>query len=465
MNLARLAGIAWGRRWVVLTPMICSVLGGVYVILTFPPRYEATSRVMLDIIKADPITGFRVSSKNYDAYVASQASIIRDDQVAGRVVDDMGWLDNADLAATYAQANDKTGDFRHWVARRIIYGTGVEIVGDTNILAIKYQSTSPELARVVADNLRSAYIQETVDQQRETSRAGGEHLALQANRERNRLLQLQVAKGALERETGIVMSDGAPDTDIHTLRGLEGASAMPVAVPKAVRGRRGQGAALTIQLAQLDSAIAAASKVLGPNHPMLLGLQRRREELAKQLPAGQALGADEGQSARQRQQSVSTLITRQAGKILSQGDKVLALHLIDDEIARRRKLYKKATENSGALLQLANINDTNLTPVGETTVDPDPKFPNLPLILLGSGGFGLAGGLLLAFFLETLARRVRGAADLGSAVPAPVIATIPRYAIAQAKRDRSKPPKVGRVKIKVERPPKASRRKPKLASA
>src|SRR6185437_9893989 len=154
MTLGRLWRILWGRRLIVLTPTICTLLGGLVVILTFPPRYEATTRVILDIIKPDPVTGFQVSDKMHDAYVASEINMLRTDEVTGAVVQAMGWLENPDMVAAWQSSPDKGDDLRRWAGRRLAFSIGAEVVPDTNILEIKFDSTAPDLAKLVADNIR-----------------------------------------------------------------------------------------------------------------------------------------------------------------------------------------------------------------------------------------------------------------------------------------------------------------------
>lgn len=467
MKLSRLARIAWSRKLLVMTPVACSLLGGIFVIVTFPPRYEATSRVMLDIIKPDPITGFSVSSKNYDAYVNTQARIIRDEQVGGRVVEEMGWLENPDMLAAWQAAPDKGDDFRRWAARRITFGTGVQMVEDTNILAIKYQSTAPDLARVVADNIRTAYLEETVGQQRASARAGSIQYGAQADRERDRLLELQVLKSNLERATGLVSSDGAPDTDSRHLRGL--LHTVPTGKGQ-VAGRDGNKA-LRLQLQQMNMTLETTSQALGPNNPQLVQLRSQRDLLANQLALAEPHQASPGENVINRAQLTATLIGRQVEKILDQGDKALALKLVQDEIDRRRRLYLGVTQRAGELGELAEVADANLTAIGATTVNPVPKFPNIPLILGGSGGLGLFVGLLLAFLTEALGRRVRTVEDLRSAIPVGNLGALPRIALAHNPQvrvkvaRRPKPPKPPKAAKAQEPNAKEAKRKWKLARA
>jgi len=171
MNFVRLFKILWGRRLFVLAPTVATLIGGVVVIMTFPPRYEATNRIILDIIKPDPVTGFQVSDKMYDAYISSEINMLRNDDVTGRVVEAMGWLENPDMVAAWQSAPDKGDDLRRWAGRRLSFGIGADMVTDTNVMEIKFQSTAPELAKLVADNIRTSFIEASIAQTRDSARA------------------------------------------------------------------------------------------------------------------------------------------------------------------------------------------------------------------------------------------------------------------------------------------------------
>ncbi len=464
MNLVNLGRIIAGRWLIVLLPMIFSLLGGAFVSVTFPTRYEASSRVMLNIIRADPITGFKVSAKGFDDYINAEMGLIHDEQVTGRVVDAMGWLENPDMLAAWQAAPDKGDDFRKWAAKRLVYGVGTAMVPETNIMEIKYQSTSPELARVIADDLRTAYIDATVGQQRDSARGSAANYAKQADRERERLIQLQIIKGNLERTTGIVVSDLQRDQDSRQLQGLV-RSPQVGGLPRSRRGRivgpnvAERGKVEKAQLSQLDLAITAAAQTMGPNNPTLLAMRQRRAVLADHVAAinGSTTVSD---LATRNAQMTAGLINQQVEKILSQGDKALALRLVTDEIQRRRNLYDKVSKRAGEQRELANLSDAGLTPIGVTSVNPTPVFPNNALILGGSGGLGLGCGLLLAFLLESFDRRVRAETDLRSAAPAPSLGAIPRFSLPKAPRVRAKREPRPR-RSPTPKPPRSAKPKPK----
>src|SRR3546814_1488217 len=71
-------------------------------------------------------------------------------------------------------------DFRRWLAGSIIAHTDAELVPGTNILEISYRSAEPEIARIVADALRDAYVDSNLSARREEARRNAEWFEGQA---------------------------------------------------------------------------------------------------------------------------------------------------------------------------------------------------------------------------------------------------------------------------------------------
>jgi uncharacterized protein involved in exopolysaccharide biosynthesis len=459
MTVWRLLRILWARRLFVLTPALCAVIGGIVVILTFPPRYEATTRVILDIMKPDPVTGFVLSGgeKMYDAYISSQVNMLRADEVTGRVVEAMGWLENSDIVSMWQAAPDKGDDLKRWVSHRIAPAIGGDMVPETNVMVITYDATSPDLAKLVADNVRTAFIEASIAQTRDSARASATNLSAQAERERERLIELQDIKANLERTSGLMLAEnGATDADRQAMQ-------VANSVPKAHKGAGvtfDDSAILKAQLQNIDSSIVAASHTLGPNNPIMMEMHRRRDFVAAQLEGSHP--ADPVASMTERRlAAIQALARSSAERVSSLSDKALALRLVQDEIQRRRMLFSKVSERAGQQLELSNVSDANLTPIGRTIVNPTPVFPNYALILGGCGVLGLMIGGLLAFIIEAMGRRTRGSEDLRGALDAPLLGVLPSMGSPQTPRTKVR----NLRQPKSKRAPAAARGKGKLASA
>ena len=459
--LKRVLRILWKRRLVVILAPVCVGLGAFTVMLTLPPQYEAVAKVQLDIVKPNPVTGFHVNSKNVESYITSQRQMIHDYQVTVRAATDLGWLDSPELQSQFAAsgAEDQGIEFGRWVAARIGGGMLVSPVPETNILAIRFRGASPDLARTVAEAVRNAYIEVTLDAARGAAAGSAAAQQQQAELARAKLLALENEKSQFERATGIMIQHNNVDTESAVLNAMSDASlnaGRPV-VPT--------GPSVTAnQLASLESSLEAASKTFGPNNPMLIALKQRKAVLEGQL-ARERSGANSTASAILNAQRLSqSQLSGQMSKVIGQRSDLMKLRLIQDQIDIWRQRFDMFTHGAQEQAQLANLATTTVSPVGETDAPKSPVFPNKPLIVGGALGLGAAFGVLLALFLEMLSRRVRVASDLRSVSATISLRPVPLVDLPTEapKTLAGRVPKVGAPRP---REPKAVRGKWKLARA
>ena len=120
MSIIQFLRILVARRLLILLAMVSVASGAILVAKILPPRWEASSRVMLNTIKPDPVTGL-VLGAAARSFVQTQLDLVTDYRVAGQVADKVGWMSDPDLIAAY-QRRSKTDDrdFRRWVADIVI---------------------------------------------------------------------------------------------------------------------------------------------------------------------------------------------------------------------------------------------------------------------------------------------------------------------------------------------------------
>lgn len=431
MDLMPLARILWGRRLIILVSTLSCLLGGLFVIATAPPLYQASSQVLLNFFKPDPITGFGVSSKGVDAYVTSQIRLIEDVQVAARVVDALGWPQNPELLAAYdTRAPGDQREFHEWAAPRIIGATSAGIVGDTNILEIRFVSGSPEFSKAVADDLRQAYIDANTASPRGAALATAQQLQKVAKEAQTKLLALQTQKSQLERESGVILQDTGQDLDNARLDALAG-SARPFRRARQARANK----AAADQLAILNTKVATATLRYGANNPTFQALRTRRDSLAAQLELSQNSRMTSAVNATQAQEKIhQDALNQQIAKVISQTAARSRLQLVQDQISALQKEYATSTQGANKLMQLTTVNMNTVQPIGEAVLRRKPVFPNKTLIIGGSTGFGLLIGLLLALLSEMMGRRVRSIQDLQKAAGAPLMGVVPQVRASRGTR-------------------------------
>lgn len=432
----------WARRAIVLTALIGTLIGAVVVWKTLPPRYAATSRVVLEVVQPDPVTGQVLNKETAAVYVRTQIEMIRDYEVAGRVVDELGWLQNPEFQAAYDTRTEGSDlDIRRWAAQPIMAATQANLQPDSNVLEITFRSTVPQNAQVVADALRRAYIAATIERRRAAAQSTSDWYLAQSEKTKATLARLEQTKMEFQRKTGVLLQ-GGDDMASQMLRSVAAITSRPVpaADPPQMRATR--------SLAETDSEIAQMSRSLGPNHPALLAAQRRRAALAS---AALEEGAATREGATRADASARALIDRLGSltaTVVSQREALAQAQQLQDEIDLLRLQFDSETGRSAKLRQDAEATAIGITPIGQTELPLSPEFPNPPLIVGGALVLGTGVGVMLALLTELLGRKVRTAEDLESATRTPVLATVP------PPPRRPRPPKVRAPRAKTARAPK-----------
>ena len=100
MSLIQFLRILMARWKMILATMLACLAVATTIAMLLPKRYPATARVLLDIGRADPVTGEVVSGRDR-GYVRTQVELIKDMRVAGQVVDQMGLANDPRTIAAY----------------------------------------------------------------------------------------------------------------------------------------------------------------------------------------------------------------------------------------------------------------------------------------------------------------------------------------------------------------------------
>jgi succinoglycan biosynthesis transport protein ExoP len=420
MSIVQFMRTLWARRLIILAATISCLVGGLLVTRILPPRWEASSRILLDLMKPDPVTGQAIASQATRAYVATQAELIQDYSVAGQVVDQIGWLSDPNLIRQYEKRpKGDTRDFRRWLAQIIMDGTKTKLVEGSNIMEIVYSSNSQNNAKAIADAIRQAYLDTTLSFRREEATRNATWYQAQADKAKAMLDTAERAESDFERQSGVFLADDKTDLETARLRALAGQVGMPAAA-----GPQGAapGSSLAAELTQIDAAIAQASQSLGPNHPDLQAMRAKRAAVVSELAqerANAAHGVASGGGP-----SLESTLESQKSRVLANSDKLERLRQMQAEVDLRREQFDKTSSRAAEYSQEAGVADTGMTPLGSAISPSKPAFPNVPLIVAGSLGLGLAMGVLVALLVELMGRRVRGPEDLLSFEDAPLLAVI-----------------------------------------
>jgi succinoglycan biosynthesis transport protein ExoP len=435
MSIAQFLRILMARRMVMIATLLLALVGAVALSFVLRPRYPATARILMDVIKPDPVSGQVISSSFVRGYTRTQIELITDYRVAGDVVDKLGWERDPLRVADFKANSNGTEDFRRYEARGIIEATDAKLVEGSNILEISYYAGNPIVARNVVTALRSAFIDASLRFRTDAAGRSADWYVDQAKKAQDALAAAEAAKSAFERTNGIVMAPGGADSETIKLESMQSAMLAARSAAGMLQGgvelradQSGPVVALKAQINAMDDAIAQASQRLGTSHPTYIAMTQRRALLQQQLGRETALAHSQGGSTVSATQSnasrLEAEVAAQKAKVLSLKPQLNDLAQLQREVDLRRIQYEKAAARAADLKLEADVSETGLVPLNDAVVSGVPTFPNKPLILaLGAAG-GLALGIVLAIITELVSRRIRGPEDLAHASKVAVLAVI-----------------------------------------
>ncbi len=421
MSIFQFLRILAARRLFLLTALFSCVTVATGMTFILPKRYKASARVLLDIVKPDPVTGQVIANQFLRAYTNTQIELIRDKQVAGLVVDQLGWETAPSVVNAYQSATAGKGhDLRQWLGDQIIDGTKADLIENSNIMEITYSAQSPDEAKKIVGLIRTTFIDSTLRTRRETAGKTADWYRDQVEKAKALLSNAEAARSLYARTNHIVLQSDNVDLENARLQALSSQSAAQTTAGSQVYVGDTAPAvnAAKTQLEQINQQLAQAAATLGPNHPNYQALLRQKTvmdaEVSRERMTAHTYIKGNAQAAFETQKSI----------VIAQREKVDQLNLMQRDIDVKRQQYMEASKRFGELRMEADVGEAGLSPLGDPVVPEKPYFPNKPLIIGGAIGFGAAFGIVMSLLIELTRRRVRGGEDLVYAAQVDVLSFI-----------------------------------------
>jgi succinoglycan biosynthesis transport protein ExoP len=400
-----------------------------------PERFPARARILLDVIKPDPVTGSVIATQFVRSYTKTQIELIKDYRVAGEVVDKLGWATDPVRVAEWRKKTGGEGDLRRYLAQQIIDRTDAGLVETSNILEITYDAPNPVEAKAVVGAIRDAYLDAALRFRTDSAGRTADWYRLQAEKAQTALTAAETAKSNFERANGIVVGTGGVEAETSKLQGLQSAMLAARGVTSSQEFAAAQTAQntgivdqLKMQLATVNDTLQQAGDRLGTSHPAYLALVQRRalltRELASELVAARAVSGGAAASSRKSVAKLESDYNAQKAKVLGMKNTLDQLGALQREVDLRRSQYEKAAGRTADLKLEADVAETGLVNLGDPVGTNVATFPNVPLVWALSILGGLVLGIILAILVELFGRRVRGTEDLQAAARVPVLAVI-----------------------------------------
>lgn len=443
MTFKKLLHALNARRMIIVLTLLTTVAATMIVSLLLPKTYRATTSLLLNYKGIDPVTGSTLPTQLMPGYIATQIEIIRSQNVALKVVDELGLVDTA-IAGEVLDAEIGGGEVRNQLAVLLLKNLDVTPARDSSVLAISFSGAHPQFAAVVANAFAAEYQKTTVHLKSEPLNKASAYLNEQIKALRLNLETAQNQLSMYQKEHGIVSTDNRLDVETARLNELSAQHVMVQGqlMDAASRQRQAKQNAnnapdvvgnpliqsLKISLSQAEAKFSQIAQRLSTKHPEYQAAKAEVEKLRSQLEINIATTSNSIENnVRILQQRESELRAVAAAQKL----RVLELNRARDELAVRAKEVESAQRAYDTTMQRFNQTSlegqANQTDVALLDAAIPPEKPSSPRLLLNTVLSTVFGGLLgLAFGLlaETLDRRVRSAGDLAELLDAPVFGLI-----------------------------------------
>ena len=448
-------------RWLVLGAIGVGLAGAVLATLLTKPVYRATVTLEANppaVAVSDEQSRQQdlQSSNNFD-FIATQVGLLSSRAVAERTAQELNLPNNPDVVAQDADASQRLKA----AAGMVQGGLKVTAPEQGQLIKFSFDSTSPQLAALVANGVADSFINTSLQRRYEASAYARHFLEAQISKTRGDLEKSERAVVAYAQQQGIINTgggssgaDGKPSSgsDTGSLQGeslvqlntaLAAATARRVAAEGAYKEALATGPTSDVnnsvlplrqQLAMLQAQYQQKREFMKPEHPEMLSLQSQMDELKKQI-AAQTSQASSGRinglladykASLSAEQALQRRVGELKGDVLNLRGRSIQYTILQREVDTNRSLYDALLQR---YKQIGVAGGVGMAPVSIVDRAQTPTFPfkpNLLTNLIVGLGLGLIAGLASAVALEFINDTIKTRDDVRRKLSLACLGTVPK---------------------------------------
>ena len=426
---------------VALVVALITVVGTLTVNLLLPKQYTAATSVLVDVRSPDPVVTMIMP-----ASLSTQVDIINSDRVSRKVVRTLGLDQSPTVRDQWMSATGGKGSQETWLAELLLKGLRVTPARDSNIVNISYVAADPAFTATVANAFAQAYIDVTIELKVDPARQYARWFGEQGKALRDNLEKAQAQLSAYQQEKGIVANDERLDTETAKLSELSSQLLRVQAETSDARGKQKSGstgdtlpevmgnsvvAGLRSEIVKQEAKLQETALNLGNNHPQYLRMQSEVAALKQKL-AAETDRVTSGFSVTRtvgtgKEVELNAAIAAQKKKLLQLKTQRDELAVLQRDVDAAKNAYDTVSKRFTETTLASQVTQANVSVLSPAIV---PLVPSSPKTLDKALGIGIALGLLLgvvvAFGLEMVDRRIRSIDDLAAVLQLPVLGVIMR---------------------------------------
>jgi capsular exopolysaccharide synthesis family protein len=456
LDLATLLRIIANWRWLILGSVALGIVAAIIVTLLTTPTYRSwvtlevnppTVEIMDEQSRDRSSTGIN----SWD-YVATQVGLLSSRSIAERAAQDLNLANDKKFVEGGANATARL----QMATSKVASGLKVEAPEEGQLIRFSFVAESPQLSSAIANQIAESFINSNLQRRYEASAYARNFLEKQIGKTRADLERSERQLVAYAQAQGIINTgsgeEGSSPTDANSIQGeslialnkaLAEATARRVLAEGAYRSGVAVGAtadvtastqALRQSRAALEAEYQEKRTLMKPDHPDMLSLRSRIDELDRQIARETSQAAAgrtntllaEYRGALAAENALQGRVAALKGSVLDLRGRSIQYTILQREVDTNRSLYDALLQRYKEVGVAGGIGTSPVSIVDRAEVPGSPYKPNLLFNLALGLGLGLAAGLGAAVALEYLYDTIKTRDDVRHKLGLACLGAIPK---------------------------------------
>jgi succinoglycan biosynthesis transport protein ExoP len=448
------------RRWIVIVAVLLGFVYGIYKAKTQPKLFNAFGQIQ---VRSGSSNEYRLDaaaamtgSTDTASKMLTEIQILKSDSLMLTVAREMDLANNPNFLEAkgpIGHSNLDDPSVRQATVGRLQGNLHIMLVPKTEIINISYSSLNPKLAADIVNKVISAYIQRSYETRFASTQRVSQWLSSQLDDLKQQVETSQEQMMELQRRLGILgfdpnhnqistsledLSKAAGDAKLarivaesryRVLSGMDPDS-MESSIDTTPGGAPAELNQLRLQLASAQANYAQMGATFGPNHPQSKALKAQIAELTSAVNKEQTrllLQAKENfVVARANEDQTNAALEAQKADAYKLRDDLIEYTLRQREFESNRTLYEGLLQKLRTAGVEAGLESMEIDIVDQAMPPAHPTLRSSSKMVLVGVVFGLIGGIVIAFLMDSLDTGLRTIAEVESVTELPSLAVIPR---------------------------------------
>jgi polysaccharide biosynthesis transport protein len=439
------------RHWTILTAAVILVISVAIVSFKMQPVYKAVARVE---VEAEPpeiqsLNDLYRSTPSDDAFLQTQVNVLESDTLAWQTIQQLGLAGKPEYSSEAGSegpiASSGGATMRGQILKSFRTHLHVELMRNSRMLEVSFESRDPALAAAVANALVNNYAEYNFRKTYDATRQASGWMEQQLDELKAKVEKSQQQLVDYERENAIVNVSDKEDVVEQRLADLSRdlTSAQNERVQKQslyelARTDKSQAAVLVqdelLQRleerdADLSAQYADALSEFGPKYPKVARLQSQLKSVESFIDAeGRRLIErihNDYVAAQGRERLLSDAVIQQKTEVGRLNQLLIRHNILKREFDTNQQLYDSLLQRLKDATVTAGLRATNIHVIDSAFVPSSPVRPQRLLNIAIALVVGLILGVTLAFIEEGLDNSIKSVEDVERLIGAPALAIVP----------------------------------------